>query len=174
MDKKIKINAEVNKQRMTIPTDNGIIVVNNPSQKLRNELIDELQFDDVNEVIKELVTAIMKNTDFDEKVMMKKLIDDCTNVEFDKDVFEVEYLSHEAKMITNEILIIFQEIISEAYQVINLVLQQIKNEELQNGLLEEKNEIEQMVVEKENKIEDTKEIKEVKREIRKPQRRRKK
>lgn len=162
MDKKIKINAEVNKQRMTIPTDNGIIVVNNPSQKLRNELIDEL------------VTAIMKNTDFDEKVMMKKLIDDCTNVEFDKDVFEVEYLSHEAKMITNEILIIFQEIISEAYQVINLVLQQIKNEELQNGLLEEKNEIEQMVVEKENKIEDTKEIKEVKREIRKPQRRRKK
>ena len=162
MDKKIKINAEVNKQRMTIPTDNGIIVGNNPSQKLRNELIDEL------------VTAIMKNTDFDEKVMMKKLIDDCTNVEFDKDVFEVEYLSHEAKMITNEILIIFQEIISEAYQVINLVLQQIKNEELQNGLLEEKNEIEQMVVEKENKIEDTKEIKEVKREIRKPQRRRKK
>lgn len=162
MDKKIKINAEVNKQRMTIPTDNGIIVVKNPSQKLRNELIDEL------------ATTIMKNTDFDEKVMMKKLIDDCTNVEFDKDVFEVEYLSHEAKMITNEILIIFQEIISEAYQVINLVLQQIKNEELQNGLLEEKNEIEQMVVEKENKIEDTEEIKEVKREIRKPQRRRKK
>lgn len=162
MDKKIKINAEVNKQRMTIPTDNGIIVVKNPSQKLRNELIDELAI------------AIMKNTDFDEKVMMKKLIDDCTNVEFDKDVFEVEYLSHEAKMITNEMLIIFQEIISEAYQVINLVLQQIKNEELQNGLLEEKNEIEQMVVEKENKIEDTEEIKEVKREVRKPQRRRKK
>ena len=162
MDKKIKINAEVNKQRITIPTDNGIIVIKNPSQKLRNELIDEL------------ATAIMKNTDFDEKVMMKKLIDDCTNVEFDKDVFEVEYLSHEAKMITNEILIIFQEIISEAYQVINLVLQQIKNEELQNGLLEEKNEIEQMVVEKENKIEDTEVIKEVKREVRKPQRRRKK
>lgn len=159
MEKKIKVNVEKNKQRLTIPTDNGIIIIENPSQKLRNELIDEL------------AQTIMKNEDFDERKMMLRLIDDCTNVEFNKDVFEVEYLSHEAKMITNEILLIFQEIISEAYQIINLVLQQIKNEELQNELLEEKNKIEKMVIEKENEEEEI--VKEVKREVRKPQRRRK-
>ena len=159
MEKKIKINVEKNKQRLTIPTDNGIIIIENPSQELRNELIDEL------------AQTVMKNEDFDERKMMLRLIDDCTNVEFDKNVFEVEYLSHEAKMITNEILLIFQEIISEAYQIINLVLQQIKNEELQNELLEEKNKIEKMVIEKENEEEEI--VKEVKREVRKPQRRRK-
>lgn len=159
MEKKIKVNAEKNKQRLTIPTDNGIIIIENPSQELKNELIDEL------------AQTIMKNEDFDERKMMLRLIDDCTNVEFNKDVFEVEYLSHEAKMITNEILLIFQEIISEAYQIINLVLQQIKNEELQNELLEEKNKIEKMVIEKENEEEEI--VKEVKREVRKPQRRRK-
>ena len=159
MEKKIKVNVEKNKQRLTIPTDNGIIIIENPSQELRNELIDEL------------AQTIMKNEDFDERKMMLRLIDDCTNVEFDKNVFEAEYLSHEAKMITNEILLIFQEIISEAYQIINLVLQQIKNEELQNELLEEKNKIEKMVIEKENEEEEI--VKEVKREVRKPQRRRK-
>lgn len=164
MDKKIKVNVEENKQRITIPTDNGTIIVENPSQKLKNELIDEL------------VKTIMKNEDFDERKMMLKLIDDCTNVEFDKDVFEVEYLSHEAKMITNEILLIFQEIISEAYQIINLVLQQVKNEEIQNELLKEKNKIEKMVEEREN-IEEEKEVEVIKetekKEVRKPQRRRK-
>ena len=159
MEKKIKVHVEKNKQRLTIPTDNGIIIIENPSQELRNELIDEL------------AQTIMKNEDFDERKMMLRLIDDCTNVEFDKNVFEAEYLSHEAKMITNEILLIFQEIISEAYQIINLVLQQIKNEELQNELLEEKNKIEKMVIEKENEEEEI--VKEVKREVRKPQRRRK-
>ena len=164
MDKKIKVNVEENKQRITIPTDNGTIIVENPSQKLKNELIDEL------------VKTIMKNEDFDERKMMLRLIDDCTNVEFDKDVFEVEYLSHEAKMITNEILLIFQEIISEAYQIINLVLQQVKNEEIQNELLKEKNKIEKMVEEREN-IEEEKEVEVIKetekKEVRKPQRRRK-
>lgn len=159
MGNKIKINAEENKQRITIPTDRGTLIVRNPSQNLKNELVNEL------------VTTIMENKDFDEKIMMMKLIDDCTNVEFDKNVFEVEYLSHEAKMITNEILIIFQEIISEAYQVINLILQQIKNEELQNGLLKEKNKVEKIV---EKEIEEKEVVEDKIREVRKPQRRRKK
>ena len=76
-------------------------------------------------------------------------------------------------MITNEVLMIFQEIIGESYQVINLMLQQIKNEELQNKLLEEKNKIDKIIVEEEKKVEEIKKVEEV-RVTRKPQRRRKK
>jgi hypothetical protein len=57
-------------------------------------------------------------------------------------------------MITNEIMIIFQELVNEAYQVIQLVLQQVANEKTQNDLLKEKEQL----------------VKEEKREVRKPKR----
>ena len=162
MENKIKLNVEEKILRISIPTDNGTIVVNNPSDKLKNELVGLL------------VNCIVENKDFDEKKLMQDLIDDCTNVEFEGDIFESTNLTHEAKMITNEILIIFQEIIAEAYQVIKLAMQQAKNEMLQNEILDEKDKI----IEKAKEIQEekTEEIKEeVKEEVphktvRKPQR----
>ena len=162
MENKIKLNVEEKILRISIPTDNGVIVVNNPSNKLKNELVGLL------------VNCIVENKDFDERKIMQDLIDNCTNVEFEGDIFEATNLTHEAKMITNEILIIFQEIIAESYQVIKLAMQQAKNEMLENEILDEKNEI----IEKAKEIqkEKTEEIKEeVKEEIphkavRKPQR----
>ena len=162
MENKIKLNVEEKVLRLSIPTDNGVIVVNNPSDKLKNELVGLL------------VNCIVENKDFDERKLMQDLIDNCTNVEFEGDIFEATNLTHEAKMITNEILIIFQEIIAEAYQIIKLAMQQTKNEMLQNEILDEKNE----VIEKAKEIQEEKaeEIKEeVKEEtphkpVRKPQR----
>ena len=162
MENKIKLNVEEKVLRISIPTDNGVIVVNNPSDKLKNELVGLL------------VNCIVENKDFDERKLMQDLIDNCTNVEFEGDIFEATNLTHEAKMITNEILIIFQEIIGEAYQIIKIAMQQTKNEMIQNEILDEKNEI----IEKAKEIQEgkTEEVKEnVKEEIphktvRKPQR----
>ena len=162
MENKVKLNVEEKVLRISIPTDNGTIVVNNPSDKLKNELVGLL------------VNCIVENKDFDERKIMQDLIDNCTNVEFEGDIFEATNLTHEAKMITNEILIIFQEIIAESYQVIKLAMQQAKNEMLENEILDEKNEIIEKAKEiQEEKIEEIKE--EVKEEIphktvRKPQR----
>lgn len=130
MENKVRINVEEEKVlRLSIPSENGTIVINNPSQKFKNDLINVL------------ITFITKNEDFDERKIMTELINHCTNVEFEGDLFEATYLSHEAQMITNEILIIFQELISEAYQVIKLAMQQAKNEMLQKEILKEKDEI---------------------------------
>ena len=162
MENKVKLNVEEKVLRISIPTDNGVIVVNNPSDKLKNELVGLL------------VNCIVENKDFDERKLMQDLIDNCTNVEFEGDIFEATNLTHEAKMITNEILIIFQEIIAESYQVIKLAMQQAKNEMIQNEILDEKNEI--MEKAKEIQEEKTEEIKEEAKEeiphktVRKPQR----
>lgn len=161
MENKIKLNVEEKVLRISIPTDNGVIVVNNPSDKLKNELVGLL------------VNCIVENKDFDERKLMQDLIDNCTNVEFEGDIFEATNLTHEAKMITNEILIIFQEIMGEAYQIIKIAMQQAKNEMLQNEILDEKNEVIEKAKEIQEKAEEVKE--EVKEEIphktvRKPQR----
>lgn len=162
MENKIKLNVEKKILRISIPTDNGTIVVNNPSDKLKNELVSLL------------VNCIVENKDFDERKLMQDLIDDCTNVEFEGDIFEATNLTHEAKMITNEILMIFQEIMAEAYQIIKIAMQQAKNEMLQNEILDEKDKIIEKAKDiQEEKIEEIKE--EVKEEVphktvRKPQR----
>ena len=156
MEKKIKMKAEENKVlRISIPTPNGVAVVNNPSDKFKGELI------------KMLIECITKNEDFDEKKIMLDLINHCTNEEFEGDIFEVEHLTHEAKMITNEILIIFEEITQEAYQVLRLAMQQAKNEMEQNRILDEKDEILEKI-DKQEKEEVKEEISH--REVRKPQR----
>ena len=162
MENKIKLNVEEKVLRISIPTDNGTIIVNNPSDKLKNELVGLL------------VNCIVENKDFDERKIMQDLIDNCTNVEFEGDIFEATNLTHEAKMITNEILIIFQEIMAEAYQIIKIAMQQAKNEMLQNEILDEKDKIIEKAKEiQEEKMEEIKE--EVKEEVphktvRKPQR----
>ena len=162
MENKIKLNVEEKILRISIPTDNGTIVINNPSDKLKNELVGLL------------VNCIVENKDFDERKLMQDLIDDCTNVEFEGDIFESTNLTHEAKMITNEILMIFQEIMTEAYQIIKIAMQQAKNEMLQNEILDEKDKIIEKAKEiQEEKMEEIKE--EVKEEVphktvRKPQR----
>lgn len=162
MENKIKLNVEKKILRISIPTDNGTVVVNNPSDKLKNELVGLL------------VNCIVENKDFDERKLMQDLIDDCTNVEFEGDIFEATNLTHEAKMITNEILMIFQEIMAEAYQIIKIAMQQAKNEMLQNEILDEKDKIIEKAKEiQEEKMEEIKE--EVKEEVphktvRKPQR----
>ena len=162
MENKIKLNVEKKILRISIPTENGTVVVNNPSDKLKNELVGLL------------VNCIVENKDFDERKLMQDLIDDCTNVEFEGDIFESTNLTHEAKMITNEILMIFQEIMAEAYQIIKIAMQQAKNEMLQNEILDEKDKIIEKAKEiQEEKMEEIKE--EVKEEVphktvRKPQR----
>ena len=88
MENKIKLNVEEQILRISIPTDNGVIVVNNPSDKLKNELVGLL------------VNCIVENKDFDERKLMQDLIDNCTNVEFEGDIFEATNLTHEAKKIT--------------------------------------------------------------------------
>lgn len=165
MDNKIKLNAEKRVEpRLTIPYEGNLIIVNEPSENFTKEMITELM---------ELIT---ENKNFDEKKMLRSLIDHCTNVEFDKDVFEVEHLSHEAKMVTNEILIIFQEIIEETNQLMKILMQQIKNDALQEDIIKEKNKM----VEEIKNIEENTEKKDVIKKVeevrvtRKPQRRRKK
>ena len=157
MENKIKLNVEEQILRISIPTDNGVIVVNNPSDKLKNELVGLL------------VNCIVENKDFDERKMMQDLIDNCTNVEFEGDIFEATNLTHEAKMITNEILIIFQEIMAEAYQIIKIAMQQAKNEMLQNEILDEKNEVIEKAKEIQEKAEEVKE-EITHKTVRKPQR----
>ena len=159
MEKKIKMIAEEKKVlRISVPTDNGMAVVNNPSEDFKNELL------------KTLVNSLTKNEDFDEKKIMLDLINHCTNVEFEGDIFKVEHLTHEAKIITNEIFIIFQEIIQEAYQVLRLAIQQTKNEMIQKEILDEKDNILEMV---EKVKEEEKEENEIPKVVKKPKRSRK-
>ena len=141
MKEKIKVNLNEEKiLRLSVEMDEGVAVVNNPTQAFRQEIVNKI------------VVCLTKNEDFDEKQMMMDLINHCTNVEFEGDVFEAVYLSHEVQMITNEVLIIFQELVSEAYQLIQLALQQVKNERLQNEILDERKEIDKVEVKKEVEV----------------------
>lgn len=148
MKERVKINLDEKVLRLEVPTNNGLVVVNEPSQNLKKELINML------------ILCITENKDFDEKKIMLDLINDCTNADFDGDIFEVTNLSHEAQMITNEILIIFQEILSETYQIIKMAMQQTKNEMIQNEILKEKDEIIEKAEEIQNKKEEI-DVKEV-------------
>lgn len=161
MENKIKVNAEVEELRLSIPTDKGTIVINNPKGELKNEMI------------KYMVECTMRNQEFDEKKIILELIDECTNVEFDMNIFDAVNLSHEAQMITNEILIIFQEIIGEASQVVRLVLQQTKNELEQKEIIEENKKIVgqiKEVVETEKEVEEVEKVEVPRKAIKKPQR----
>ena len=141
MKEKIKVNVEVKKERLSIPTDRGKIVVDNPSDEFKND------------TIKYMVECILEDKDFDEKKIMLGLIDNCTNVEFDMNIFEAKNLSHEAQMITNEILLLFQEIVEESGQVVKLILQQTKNELMKKEVREENKELVEKTEEKDERQE---------------------
>ena len=141
MKEKIKVDLNEEKVlRLSVEMDEGVAVINNPTQAFRQEMVNKI------------VVCLTKNEDFDEKQMMLDLINHCTNVEFEGDIFEAVYLSHEVQMITNEVLIIFQELVSEAYQLIQLALQQVKNERLQNEILDERKEIDKVEVKEEVEV----------------------
>lgn len=144
MENKVRINVNEEKVlRLSITMDEGVVVVNNPSLKFKQEMVNGL------------VVCLTQNKDFDEKEMMMRLINHCTNVEFEGDIFEATHLTHEVQMITNEVMLIFQEMINEAYQLIQLALQQIQNEKLQEEMLKENEKVK---------------VKEEKREVKKPKR----
>ncbi len=127
---RIKMKAEEQKTlRLSIPTENGVVIINNPSPKYKSDMV------------KELALKISKQEEIDERKMLFDLIDNCTNVEFEGDISAVQNLSHEAQMILNEVLIIFQEMIGETHQILRMSLQQARNEMLQNELLKESKEI---------------------------------
>lgn len=156
MENKIKIKVEEEVLRLSIPTENGMIVINEPSKKFKSDLVNSM------------VTLLADGKDVDDKQVMLDLINHCTNVEFDGDIFESTNLSHEAQMIVNEIISIFQDIVAEACQLVKLAMQQAKNEALQNEIIKEKDVIEEIIEERKVK-EEVKEIKE-KRNVKKPSR----
>lgn len=162
---KIKIQTEKKSEpRLTIPYDGQTLIVNDATETFKNEMMQEI------------MVTITENKEFNEGEMLLRLINHCTNVEFDKNVLEVQNLTHEAKLITNEVLIIFQEIIGETYQLIQIFLEQTRNNMKQKEILEKKDELEK-VVDKMAKEEVEKEEEEKVIDIkvaRKPQRRRKK
>lgn len=158
MEKNIKIKVkEEDILRLSIPTEEGIIIINNPSKKFKADLVNEL------------VIQLSKNENINEKEIVLKLVNHCTNVEFDGDIFESENLTHEAQMIVNEILSILHEIISEAYQLIKIAIQQAKNEVLQKEVLEEKDNVLEIVEKRKEEKEIEKEL--PKKNIKKPNRR---
>ena len=157
MNNKIRVNAEIEELRLSIPTDRGVIVVNNPKNYFKNDMI------------KYMVDCIIEDNELDEKRVMLDLIDHCTNVEFDMDIFEAVNLSHEAQMITNEILLIFQEIVGEASQVVKLVVQQAKNELEQIEVIDENHKILEELKKEEVKIEEGK-VEVPRKVVKKPQR----
>lgn len=141
MKDKIKVNLNEEKVlRLSVEMDEGVAVVNNPTRTFKQEIVNKI------------VVCLTKNEDFDERRVMLDLINHCTNVEFEGDIFEAVNLSHEVQMITNEILIIFQELLNEAYQLIQLALQQMKNERLQNEILDERKEIDEVEVKEEVEV----------------------
>ena len=63
----------------------------------------------INEIQKDLVA----NNKIDERKFMLNIIDKCTNVVFDKDIFEVADPTYEVAMIIGEVTLMFLEIVEE-------------------------------------------------------------
>ena len=154
MENKITIKVEEKILRLSIPTENGIIVINEPSKEFKTTITNSM------------VVLLAEGKDIDDKQIILDLINHCTNVEFDGDIFASTNLSHETQMVVNEVISIFQDIVAEACQLVKLAMQQAKNEALQNEIIKEKNEIEKIVEVKQNKEEVEK------REVKKPSSRR--
>lgn len=151
-----KVKVKVNKQelRLQIPCEDGLIVINEIHPQLKQEILGIL------------TSALQEGKDFDEKKIFMDIVNKCTNVEFDGDIFEEQYVTHEVQMLVNEIFIMIQELIQEAYQILRMVLQEAKNEIAQKELLKEKDELVEMAENEE------KQNIEVRRDVRKPRPRR--
>lgn len=151
-----KVKVKVNKQelRLQIPCEDGLIVINEIHPQLKQEILGIL------------TSALQDGKDFDEKKIFMDIVNKCTNVEFDGDIFEEQYVTHEVQMLVNEIFIMIQELIQEAYQILRMVLQEAKNEITQKELLKEKDELVEIAESEE------KQNIEVRKDVRKPRPRR--
>lgn len=128
--KKIKIsNLEKQEVRRVIPYNGEEIIIIEVPINLKQK------------VTQILINAIQKDEDFSERDIYLELIDRCSNIEFEGDIFEVENPVHEVKILLDEFILMFQEMLEEVYSIISLALQEGKNELLKNKIIEERDEI---------------------------------
>lgn len=128
--KKVKIsNLEKQEIRRVIPYNGEEIIIIEVPINLKQK------------VTQILVNAIQKDEDFNERDIYLELIDRCSNVEFEGDIFEVGNPIHEVKILLDEFILMFQEMLEEVYSIISLALQEGKNELLKNKIIEERDEI---------------------------------
>ena len=142
--KKITVKTEKEVLRKAIPYGDEVIVINELSERQKLEIINEMQ--------KELTA----NKKIDERKFMLDIIEKCTNVEFDKDIFEVEEPTYEATIIIGEVTLMFLELVDEQKIYTNIQLKVNGNA---------KKEVEEEVEIKE--IKEEVEIKEVEEEVKK-------
>lgn len=142
--KKITVKTEKEVLRKAIPYGDEVIVINELSERQKLEIINEMQ--------KELIA----NEKIDERKFMLDIIDKCTNVEFDKDIFEVEEPTYEATIIIGEVTLMFLELVDEQKIYTNIQLK--VNGNTKKEVKEE---------EKIKEIKEEVEIKEVKEEVKK-------
>ena len=152
MENKIKVKVQKQDLRLQIPYEDGVIIINEIHPQLKDSLLQEI------------IEVLNKKKELDEKQIFLTIVDKCTNVEFDGDIFVEQYVSHEIQMLINEIMIMIQEVIQEAYQILRLVLQQAKNEIVAKEVI---NEVKTISV-VEEKVEEKVEVK----RVRKPKSRR--
>ena len=141
--KKITIKTEKETIRRTIPYGDEVIIINELSERQKLELINEIQKDLVN------------NKKIDERKFMLNIIDKCTNVTFDKDVFEVEEPTYEVTIIIGEITLMFLELVDEQKVYTNIqskvngnIKEVEKKEEVKKNIKEEKEEKQEIKEEK--------------------------
>ena len=160
--KKITVKAEKEILRKAIPYGDEVIVINELSEKQKLELINEIQKDLIN------------NKKIDERKFMLDIINKCTNIEFDKDVFEVEEPTYEATIIIGEVTLMFLELVEEQKIYTNIQLKvngnikETETKDIQEEIeeckteevdLKEMEEVEEVEI---NEVEEVKEIEEVK------------
>lgn len=145
MENKIKVKVQKQDLRLQIPYEDGVIIINEIHPQLKDSLLQEI------------IEVLNKKKELDEKQIFLTIVDKCTNVEFDGDIFVEQYVSHEIQMLINEIMIMIQEVIQEAYQILRLVLQQAKNEIVAKEVI---NEVKTISV-VEEKVEEKVEVKRV-------------
>ena len=142
--KKITIKTEKEVLRKAIPYGDEVIVINELSERQKLEIINEIQ--------KELIA----NKKIDERKFILDIINKCTNVEFDKDIFEIEEPTYEATIIIGEVTLMFLELVDEQKIYTNIQLKVNGNTKKE---VKEEKEIEE--------IKEEVEIKEVEEEVKK-------
>ena len=152
--KKITVKTEKEVLRKAIPYGDEVIVINELSERQKLEIINEMQ--------KELTA----NKKIDERKFMLDIIERCTNVEFDKDIFEVEEPTYEATIIIGEVTLMFLELVDEQKIYTNIQLK--VNGNAKKEVEEEKVEIKE--IKEEVKIKEVEEEVEVKKIV-KPKKR---
>ena len=151
--KKITVKTEKEVLRKAIPYGDEVIVINELSERQKLEIINEMQ--------KELIA----NKKIDERKFMLDIIERCTNVEFDKDIFEVEEPTYEATIIIGEVTLMFLELVDEQKIYTNIQLKVNGNTKK-----EVKEEVEIKEIKEEVKIKEVEEEVEVKKIV-KPKKR---